>query len=140
MFLVKLSEFWVEMGPDPTWAYFWPNPMRLFLTRRGKKWKIEILGGNFPDPDVADQTWPKHKKLTLRSAGLSWKKANPSFNFSEHLFCQILKRELFFIFCSSKMKINYTLFWGDFSKFSNLCVSKLAFYWLLHWAIILFCR
>jgi len=42
--------FWLEMGPEPTRAYFWPTvsnrpaclwpDKRFFLTWRGKNWKI----------------------------------------------------------------------------------------------------
>jgi len=63
------------MGPDPTWAYFWPavnkGPTclqpRYFLTRsEGKKIeKFDILRGNFPNsnPNHKWLTNPSHKKI-----------------------------------------------------------------------------
>jgi len=63
----------LEMGPDPTQAYFWPAvnkrptclwpgyywpyPKRFFLTRREKIEKFDIFRGNFPNSN------PNHKWL-----------------------------------------------------------------------------
>jgi len=72
----------LEMGPDPTRAYFWPavnkRPTRLqpgyFLTRpEGKKIeKFDVFRGNFnpnhkwltrPEPQKIDPTWPGSKNF-----------------------------------------------------------------------------
>jgi len=70
----------ILMGPDPTRAYLWPavnkrpnhlwpDPKRLFLTRRGKKIEtFAIFRGNFPNPNRNHKwlTWPdlSQKKLS----------------------------------------------------------------------------
>jgi len=82
-------DFIVEMGSDPTWAYFWPtvkkrparlwsidpgtflpHPKRYFLTHREKIEKINIFRGNFPNPNSnhrwptrPDQAWPKPQNI-----------------------------------------------------------------------------
>jgi len=64
----------LEMDPDPTRAYFWPavkkrltrlwpTPMRFFLIRRGKNWKIWDLWGNFPNPNQIWLTRPEQPKF-----------------------------------------------------------------------------
>jgi len=73
----------LEMGPDPTWAYFWPavnkRATRLqpeyFLTRPEEIFfkgqtieKFDIFRGNFPNSNP-NHKWltrpdPSHKKLT----------------------------------------------------------------------------
>jgi len=48
---------------------FWPQTMRFFLTRREQTEKFEIFWGNFPDPEVADPTWPEQQKYDLTQLG-----------------------------------------------------------------------
>jgi len=70
------------MGLDPTRAYFspavnkrltrlWPRyflirPEEIFLTRRVKNWKFDILRGNFPNPNPNHRwlTWPDPTQTT----------------------------------------------------------------------------
>jgi len=70
--VIEISEYlrsclYLEMGPDPTRAYFWPAvnkrltrlwpeyfltwPKEIFFTRREKIEKFDIFSENFPNPN-----------------------------------------------------------------------------------------
>jgi len=62
----------VKKGVTRHWpGYFLTQPYKIFLIRRENNWKIGILGGNFPNPDVADPTQPNPniKQLTQLDPG-----------------------------------------------------------------------
>jgi len=68
------KRYYLEMGLDPTRAYFWPAvnkrltrlfltwPEEMFLTRRGKNWKILDFQGEIFQTQTKDgwpgPTWP----------------------------------------------------------------------------------
>jgi len=65
----------LEMGPDPTWAYFWPavnkrptslwpkyfltRHKEIFFDRKGKNWKIWCFRGKFPNTNP-NQEWLRY--------------------------------------------------------------------------------
>jgi len=96
-FCFKSIHFKLEMGPDPTWAYFWlaenKRPNRLwpgyFLTRsKGKKIeKFDVFRGNFPnsnpnptrpEPQKIDQIWPGSKKFDVFRGNFPNSNPNPT--------------------------------------------------------------
>jgi len=85
---IKPCPFKVEMGPDPTWAYFWPavikrltqlrpgyfstRPEETFFDPKGKKLKkLTFLGEIFQTQTQTINGWPdlSHKKLTWPDPG-----------------------------------------------------------------------
>jgi len=64
-----MAYFWPAVNKEPIWhwpRYFLTRPYEIFLTRRAKKIEnLRFIRGDFPNPEVADPTWPEQQKITL---------------------------------------------------------------------------